>query len=69
MPGGLPREPLPALTWQVLSQLPDIATVAAVSLFGIHWITSRRAAVRRGEGPDAPVEPPSGARRDERPGP
>ena len=69
LPGDLPREPLPTLTWQVLSQLPDIVTVAAVSLFGVHWITSRRAEVRRSEGPDAPVEPPAGVRRDERPGP
>jgi formate dehydrogenase iron-sulfur subunit len=69
LPGDLPREPLPALTWQVLSQLPDIVTVAAVSLFGVHWITSRRAEVRRSEGPDAPVEPPTGPRHDERPGP
>jgi formate dehydrogenase iron-sulfur subunit len=69
MPGGLPREPLPALTWQVLSQLPDIITVAAVSLFGVHWITSRRAEVRRSEAPDAPAEPPTRAFRDERPGP
>jgi formate dehydrogenase iron-sulfur subunit len=69
LPGDLPREPLPTLTWRVLSQLPDIVTVVAVSLFGVHWITSRRAEVRRSEGPDAPVEPPAGARHDERPGP
>lgn len=41
----LPRRPLPLLTWQVLSQIPDFAAVAAVGLYGIHWITKRRAEV------------------------
>jgi len=69
LPADLPREPLPMLTWRVLSRLPDVVAVAAVFLFGVHWITSRRVAVRRAEGPDAPVEPPGDPRRDERPGP
>jgi len=69
LPGELPHEPLPMLTWRVLSPLPDVISVAAVFLFGVHWITNRRAEVRRVEGGDAPVEPPSRAYRDERPGP
>ncbi len=59
LPGDLPREPLPMLTWRVLSKLPDIVVVAAVALFGIHWITKRRATVWALEHGDAPVEPPS----------
>jgi formate dehydrogenase iron-sulfur subunit len=41
----LPRHPLPLLTWQVLSKIPDFVAVAAVGLWGIHWITRRRAEV------------------------
>jgi len=62
LPGGLPREPLPMLTWRVLSRLPDVVSVAAVFLFGIHWITRRREEVRRLEAGDGPVEPPTPAR-------
>jgi formate dehydrogenase iron-sulfur subunit len=61
MPDNLPREPLPMLTWRVLSKLPDIVVVAAVSLFGIHWITKRRTDVRAAEQGDGPVEPPTPA--------
>jgi formate dehydrogenase iron-sulfur subunit len=41
----LPLRPLPLLTWQVLSGIPDFVAVAAVGLYGIHWITKRRAEV------------------------
>ena len=58
MPANLPKEPLPMLTWRVLSHLPDLVTVVGVGLFGIHWITKRREAVRAAEGGDEPVEPP-----------
>jgi formate dehydrogenase iron-sulfur subunit len=44
----LPLRPLPLLTWQVLSKVPDFAVVAGVFLFGIHWITKRRALVQAG---------------------
>jgi len=59
VPGNLPSEALPQLTWRVLSHLPDVVSVGAVALFGIHWITKRRAYVRAVEGDDRPVEPPS----------
>jgi len=36
------REPLPLLTWRVLSQVPDFALVGGVLLGGICWITNRR---------------------------
>jgi len=63
LPENLPREPLPMLTWQVLSHLPDVIAVAAVGLFGIHWITERRTEVRAAEGGDGPVEPPAPTHR------
>jgi formate dehydrogenase iron-sulfur subunit len=46
----LPREPLPALTWRVLSLVPDIASAGAVLLGGVWWITHRREEVRAAEG-------------------
>jgi formate dehydrogenase iron-sulfur subunit len=61
MPTDLPREPLPMLTWRVISHLPDLVSVGAVALFGIHWITQRRSYVRSIEGGDGPVEPPTPA--------
>ncbi|HEY6866169.1 MAG TPA: 4Fe-4S dicluster domain-containing protein [Candidatus Eisenbacteria bacterium] len=60
LPANLPKEPLPMLTWRVLSHLPDLVSVAAVFLFGVHWITKRRTYVRMMEG-DGPVEPPTPA--------
>jgi formate dehydrogenase iron-sulfur subunit len=59
LPENLPEEPLPALTWQVLSKVPDVALFGAALLYGIYWITKRREYVRRIEG--EAVEPPSGA--------
>lgn len=53
LPATLPGEPLPLLTWQALSKVPDVALIAATFLYGVHWITKRRAYVRRVEGPPA----------------
>jgi formate dehydrogenase iron-sulfur subunit len=49
LPVNLPQRPLPLLTWQVLSKVPDFAAVAAVFLFGVHWITKRRQEVQASE--------------------
>jgi formate dehydrogenase iron-sulfur subunit len=46
----LPKEPLPQLTWKVLSTVPDIATIGATLLGGIYWITHRREKVAAAEG-------------------
>ena len=43
----LPRKPLPLLTWQILSKVPDFVVLAGVFLYGIHWITNRRDEVQR----------------------
>ncbi len=45
--GDLPHGPIPLLTWQVLSKVPDFVMLAGVFLFGIHWITHRREEVRQ----------------------
>jgi formate dehydrogenase iron-sulfur subunit len=42
----LQATPLPALTWNVLSKIPNIVTVGGAMLFGIYWITNRREEVR-----------------------
>lgn len=45
----LQTTPLPQLTWNALSKIPGIVTVGGVMLFGIWWITSRRAEVQEYE--------------------
>jgi len=49
MKTDLPRQPLPLLTWQILSKVPDFVILAGAFLFGLHWITHRRDDVRRAE--------------------
>jgi len=49
MKTNVPRQPLPLLTWQVLSKIPAFVAVWGVCLFGIHWITKRRDEVREYE--------------------
>jgi formate dehydrogenase iron-sulfur subunit len=48
-PVNVPLEPIPNLSWRVLSQIPKYAVAASALLFGIHWITSRRSEVARFE--------------------
>ena len=48
-PMNIPKEPIPDLSWRVLSQIPKYAVAASVVLFGIHWITARRSEVARFE--------------------
>jgi len=36
------QEPLPELTWRVLSQLPNVVGFTGVFLFGVYWIVNRR---------------------------
>jgi formate dehydrogenase iron-sulfur subunit len=46
---GLPKEPLPPLTWRALSLVPDIASAGAMLLGGVWWITHRRKEVAAAE--------------------
>lgn len=46
----LPHEPMPLLTWNALSKVPDIVLLGGTLLYGIYWITKRRELVRRLEG-------------------
>ena len=51
---GLPTqfsdEPIPVLTWRVLSHVPDVASLGGVLLGGVWWITHRREEVAAAEG-------------------
>lgn len=50
---NLPKQPLPLLTYNVLSKIPDLAGLGGVLLGGIWWITHRRKEVAAAEGPQA----------------
>jgi formate dehydrogenase iron-sulfur subunit len=46
----LDKEPLPLLTYRVLSHIPDLVSLGGVLLGGVWWITNRRAEVKASEG-------------------
>jgi len=46
---GLPKEPLPLITWRALSLVPDVVSAGGVLLGGIWWITHRREKVAAAE--------------------
>lgn len=50
LPGNLPTEPLPLLTYRVLSKLPYVVSLGGMLLAGIWWITDRREEVAKAEG-------------------
>jgi formate dehydrogenase iron-sulfur subunit len=45
----LVQEPLPLLTFRVLSKIPDLVLLGGVALGGVYWITQRRAEVAAAE--------------------
>jgi formate dehydrogenase iron-sulfur subunit len=47
LPQNLPGEPLPLLTFQVLSKIPPLAGVGAFFLAGLWWLTKRKEEVAR----------------------
>lgn len=46
LPTTVPNEPIPDLSWRVLSQIPKYSFAAGIVLFGIYWITQRRKEVQ-----------------------
>ncbi len=48
-PTNLPSQPLPMLTYRVLSKIPDLVGLGGVFLGGIWWITHRREEVASAE--------------------
>jgi hypothetical protein len=56
-------QPLPLLTYRVLSKIPDFVVLGGVTLGGIWWITNRRnevAAAERGTAASAAAAPAPG---------
>jgi formate dehydrogenase iron-sulfur subunit len=56
-PTNVPTEPIPDLSWRILSQIPKYTVAAGVVLFGIHWITARRTDVARFEAEERRTQP------------
>jgi formate dehydrogenase iron-sulfur subunit len=52
-PMNVPSEPIPNLSWRILSHIPRYTVAAGAVLFGIHWITARRTEVARFEAEEA----------------
>jgi formate dehydrogenase iron-sulfur subunit len=61
-PTALESQPLPLLTYRVLSHIPNLVTVGAMLLGGIWWITGRRAEVAAAEGRPAEGQATGGAK-------
>jgi len=53
LPENLPAEPMPMLTFRVLSKIPTLVTVGASLLTGLWWFTRRKEAVARAEAVEA----------------
>jgi formate dehydrogenase iron-sulfur subunit len=58
---GFSSDPMPLLTYRVLSHIPNLVTAGAVLLGGIWWITNRRNEVAAAEGR---VPPPQAGRKE-----
>jgi len=52
------KQPLPLLTYRVLSKIPDLVALGGVFLGGIWWITHRREEVAAAEGQEEEDEKP-----------
>lgn len=50
LPDNLPAEPLPLLTFRVLSKIPTVAATGSCVLAGLWWLTNRKAEVALAEG-------------------
>ena len=48
--GDLLSEPMPMLTFRVLSRIPDVVALGGVLLGGVWWLTNRREEVAAAEG-------------------
>ena len=48
-PTGIETEPYPRLTWNVLSQIPNVLAVGGTLMLGLWWISNRREKVAREE--------------------
>jgi formate dehydrogenase iron-sulfur subunit len=51
---GVRQDRYPQLTWNVLSRLPNVVSVAGAGLFGVWWLMNRREEVALSEAHDKP---------------
>lgn len=63
---NLPTEPLPRLTWNVLSHVPDVVGLGGVLLGGVYWITHRREEVAAAEGGERRTKGANGRNKEGR---
>jgi formate dehydrogenase iron-sulfur subunit len=54
----LSKDPLPILTYRVLSRIPDFVPLGGILLGGVWWITHRREEVAAAEGREPKLEAP-----------
>src|SRR5579864_4756930 len=59
----IPRDPLPMLTYRVLSHIPDFVPLGGMALGGLWWITHRREEVALAEGRETTSEKKNGGKR------
>lgn len=59
----LSRDPLPMLTYRVLSRIPDFVPLGGILLGGVWWITHRRQEVAAAEKQDKDPKPKNGEGR------
>jgi formate dehydrogenase iron-sulfur subunit len=52
LPANLPAEPLPLLTFRVLSKIPPFVGAGSFALAGLWWLTQRKAEVAKAEAAD-----------------
>jgi formate dehydrogenase iron-sulfur subunit len=53
LPGNLPSDPLPLLTFRVLEKIPAVVASGSLVLSGLWWLTNRKAEVAKAEGKGA----------------
>ncbi|MBI5083532.1 MAG: 4Fe-4S dicluster domain-containing protein [Acidobacteria bacterium] len=47
---NVPKQALPALTWNALAHVPDVVVMGSVLMGGVYWISHRREEVAKEEG-------------------
>lgn len=63
LPANLPAEPLPLLTFRVLSKIPPVVGAGAVLLSALWWLTDRKRKVAQAEGAAQPAAVEAGGQQ------
>jgi hypothetical protein len=46
-PTNLDTKPYPKLTWDILSEIPNVVGIGGVALAGVYWVINRRMMMER----------------------